>query len=114
MSDTTTARFLLETRGTSRDLEAFVVAVRFSRDSASVAFALGDGTLQIVRLADPSVWHPVPAHDGAVLALAPDTGPAGFVSGGDDGAFLRIAADGGVTDIARFGMKWVEQVASFA
>ena len=39
---------------------------------------------------------------------------AGFVSGGDDGAFRRIAADGSVTDIARFGMKWVEHVASFA
>lgn len=114
MSQTTTARFLLETRGVSRDLEAFVVATRFSRDNASVAFALGDGTLRIVRLADTSAWHPVTVHDGAVLALATDTGPAGFISGGDDGAFRRIVEDGGVADIARFGMKWVEQVASFA
>jgi hypothetical protein len=114
MSDTKIARFLLEDRGVSREFDAFVVAVRFSRDGASAAFALGDGTVRIVRLADTSNWHAVPAHDGAVLALATDTGPAGFVSGGDDGAFRRIAADGGVTDIARFGMKWVEQVASFA
>jgi WD40 repeat protein len=119
MSQTTTAQFLLESRGVSRDLEAFVVAVRFSRDNASVAFALGDGTLRIVRQADTSVWHPVPAHDGAVLALAADTSAAGFVTGGDDGAFRRIVPDGSVTggaatDIARFGMKWVEQVASFA
>ncbi|HVC59213.1 MAG TPA: WD40 repeat domain-containing protein [Acetobacteraceae bacterium] len=119
MSQTTTARFLLEDRGVFRNLEAFVVAARFSRDSASVAFALGDGTLRIVRLADTSAWHAVPVHDGAVLALATDTEPAGFVSGGDDGAFRRIASDAGtngagVTDIARFGMKWVEQVASFA
>jgi hypothetical protein len=114
MSQTATAQFLLESRGVSRDLEAFVVAVRFSRDNASVGFALGDGTLRIVRLADTSAWQPVPAHDGAVLALAADSGPAGFVSGGDDGGFRRIATDGGVTDIARFGMKWVEQVASFA
>jgi hypothetical protein len=114
MSDTITARFLLQDRGVSRDLDAFVVAARFSRDSASAAFALGDGTVRIVRLADTSDWQPVPAHDGAVLALATDTGPAGFVSGGDDGAFRRIAADGSATDIARFGMKWVEQVASFA
>ena len=114
MSQTTTAAFLLESRGVSHDLEAFVVAARFSRDNASVAFALGDGSVHIVRLADTSAWHPVPAHDGAVLALATDAGPAGFVTGGDDGLFRRIAADGGVSDVARFGMKWVEQVASFA
>jgi len=114
MSQTTTASFLLESRGVSRELEAFVVATRFARDSASVAFALGDGTLHTVRLADTSAWRPVPVHDGALLALAADTDAAGFISGGDDGAFRRIAADGGVTDIARFGMKWVEHVASFA
>jgi hypothetical protein len=114
MSQTTTARFLLKSRGVSRELGAFVVAARFSRDNGSVAFALGDGTLHIVRLADTTVWSPAPVHDGAVLALAADTNPTGFVSGGDDGAFRRIAPDGGATDIARFGMKWVEQVASFA
>jgi len=114
MSQTVTAQFLLESRGVSRDLGAFVVAARFSRDGASVAFALGDGTVQIVRLANTSAWHAVPVHDGAVLALAADTGPAGFVSGGDDGGFRRVTAKGSVTDLARFGMKWVEQVASFA
>jgi len=114
MSQSTTTPFLLHVRGVQRDLEAFVVAARFSRDNASVAFALGDGTLRIVRLADTAAWHTVPAHDGAVLALARDTTPDGFISGGDDGAFRRIAADGGASDIARFGMKWVEHVVSFA
>jgi WD40 repeat protein len=114
MSQSVIGRFLLDERGVSRSLEAFVVAARFSRDGSSVAFALGDGTLQIVRIADTEAWRPVPVHDGAVLALAADTGPAGFVSGGDDGAFRRIAADGSATDIARFGMKWVEQAASYA
>ena len=114
MSQSTTIPFLLHVRGVQRDLEAFVVAARFSRDNASVAFALGDGTLRIVRLADTAAWHTVPAHDGAVLALARDTTPDGFISGGDDGAFRRIAADGGASDIARFGMKWVEHVVSFA
>ena len=46
MSQTTIPNFLLESRGVSRELEAFVVAVRFSRDNSTVAFALGDGTLQ--------------------------------------------------------------------
>ncbi|HUN42873.1 MAG TPA: WD40 repeat domain-containing protein [Acetobacteraceae bacterium] len=114
MSDTATARFLLETRGTSRDLGAFVVAARFSRDGSCVAFALGDGMLQIVRVTDSTTWRSVPVHDGATLALAFDADPISFVSGGDDGTFRRIAADGTVTGIASFGMRWVEQVASFA
>jgi WD40 repeat protein len=114
MSQTATLPFLLNARGVTRELEAFVVATRFSRDSRSVAFALGDGTLRLVHLADTGTWQSVPAHDGAVLALAADTSPAGFISGGDDGAFRRIDADGQTTDIARFGMKWVEQIASFA
>ena len=46
------------------------------------------------------------------MALAPDATPTGFVSGGDDGNFRRITADGSVTDIASFGMKWVEHVVS--
>jgi len=114
MSDTETARFLLESRGTSRDLGAFVVAARFSRDNSCVAFALGDGTLHIVRITGPATWQSVPVHDGATLALAQDAAPTGFISGGDDGAFHRIAADGTVTGIASFGMKWVEQVACFS
>jgi WD40 repeat protein len=113
MSDTSTTPFLLQHRGVSRDLAAFVVAARFSRDGASVAFALGDGTLRIVRLADTAGWNDVTVHAGATLALAQDVTPGGFISGGDDGLFCRIAADGSVTEIARFGMKWVEHVASF-
>ncbi len=114
MSQTTTTPFLLDTRGLHRDLEAFVVAARFSRDSRHVAFGLGDGTLHTAALADRSVWRASPVHDGAVLALGADTSPTGFVSGGDDGLFRRVEADGAAADIARFGMKWVEQVASFA
>jgi len=106
--------FLLANRGFHRDLEAFVVGARFSRDNASVAFALGDGTLSIVRLTEAPTWSSVPVHDGACLALAQDVTRGGFISGGDDGAFRRITADGSVTEIASFGtMKWVEHVASF-
>ena len=42
------AQFLLETRGTQRDLDAFVVAARFDRAGTTLAFALGDGTLRLV------------------------------------------------------------------
>jgi len=115
MSQTESPHFLIETpRGTGRELGAFVVAARFSRDNRHLAFALGDGSVQLVALADREDWRPASVHDGAALALATDVTPSGFLSGGDDGGFRRIGADGAVSDIAGFGMKWVEQVASFA
>ncbi len=114
MSETRQARFLIDTRGTPRPLDGFVVAARFSRDGRTLAFATGDGTLHLVSVADPEGdWREVPVHDGAILCLAPDTGADGFISGGDDGKLRRITAAGEVTDIAGFGMKWVEQLATY-
>ncbi|HSU05301.1 MAG TPA: WD40 repeat domain-containing protein [Acetobacteraceae bacterium] len=111
MSQAETARFLIESRGAVRELGAFVVAARFDPDAQAVAFALGDGTLRLVNTTDPESWREIPVHVGAVLALAAH--PAGgFISGGDDGRLRRTELDGTVTDIASFGMKWVEQVAS--
>jgi WD40 repeat protein len=112
MSQTETAHFLLETRGMSRELGAFVVAAKFDRSGRTVAFALGDGSLRLVDIADTETWREVSVHDGAALALAPDAVPDSFISGGDDGQFRRVRADLSVTDVATFGMKWVEQVAS--
>ncbi len=114
MSHTAEPRFLIETRGVRRTLDAFVVAAAFDRAGGAAAFALGDGTVRRVRLADPENWESVPAHDGAALGLAADATPTGFISGGDDGAFRRIGADGATSDVGSFGMKWVEHVASFA
>jgi WD40 repeat protein len=100
---------LLRERGTTRELDAFVVAAAFAGSTA--AFALGDGTVRIAP-ADGE-WRTVEVHDGPILALAAD-GAGGWVTGGDDGAFRRVAADGTVSDIGRFGSKWVEHVAAFA
>lgn len=108
MSATETARFLVETRGVVRDLGAYVVAARFDRGGSVAAFALGDGS---VRMVGPEEWRSVPVHEGAVLAMASHPG-GGFVTGGDDGAFRRVTLDGETSEIARFGMKWVEQAAS--
>ncbi|HQT65436.1 MAG: hypothetical protein B7Z75_12655 [Acidocella sp. 20-57-95] len=101
---------LLKARGVSENLDAYITACVFNRTGTLAAFALGDGTLRLKSVAG---WQNVPAHQGAVLCLAPDTGD-GFVTGGDDGRFLRISAAGTVTEISSFGMKWVEHVASFA
>jgi WD40 repeat protein len=103
----TVAHYLLESRGTHRMLDAFVVAACFDRAGTTAAFALGDGTLRLVKLADRETWDTVEAHDGAVLSLAADSAATGFITGGDDGKFRRID-----TEIANFRGKWVEHVAS--
>jgi WD40 repeat protein len=108
----TTAQFLLETRGTQRELDAFVVAACFDRAGGTLAFALGDGTLRLVSLTDRETWRSVEVHDGAALSLAPDAAASGFVSGGDDGTFRRVGAD--AATVADFRSKWVEHVASYA
>jgi WD40 repeat protein len=108
MSQTANLDHLLDERGVRAEFGAFVVAASFDRGGMA-AFALGDGTL---RLRDGDDWHSVAAHDGAALALAADTGE-GFVSGGDDGRCVRVARDGAITELASFGSKWVEHVASF-
>ena len=100
------ADFVLQTRGISQDLGAFVVAARFTRDG-TLAFALGDGTLRLPGHG----WHTVEAHDGAVLSMTDWNG--GWATGGDDGALQHVTSDGTVTPLAKFGAKWVEHTASW-
>jgi WD40 repeat protein len=114
VSESAEPRFLLETRGTSQALDAFVVGAAFDRTGAVAAFALGDGTLRLVDPADPADWRPIEVHDGAALALAPDCVPGSFLTGGDDGTFRRVGASGSVETIDSFRNKWVEHVASHA
>jgi WD40 repeat protein len=114
VNDTAAPRSLLDSRGISFELDAFVVSAVFDRAGTQAAFALGDGTLRVAALAAPRTLQSFAAHDGAVLALAADARAGGFVSGGDDGRFVRVSADGEVTQIGAFGGKWVEQVAVFA
>ncbi len=103
---------VLAGRAVTRALDGFVVGCAFDRNGGNAAFALGDGTVRIVTPAGE--WERVEAHDGAVLALAADTGASGFITGGDDGILARIGADLSVLRVEKFGSKWVEQVASFA
>ena len=105
--------FVLESRGASRDLGAWVVGAAFGHDGGSAAFALGDGTLHLADLRDLSgEWRRVEAHDGAAQSLVPDCAD-GYLSGGDDGRLLRTSPAGEVTELASFGMmKWVEHLAT--
>src|ERR1700760_1047559 len=107
MSQSAEAAFLLKSRGISRDLDAFVVAARFSRDGRRAGFALGDGTIRVVALSAPADWGEVTVHDGAILDFAADPTGDGFISGGDDGALHRVSVQEGVSNIGRFGMEWV-------
>ena len=100
MSQTVPPDYLLDTRGSTQEVGAFVVAAAFDRAGVTAAFALGDGTLRLVSRAEPSAWGTVEAHGGAVLAMAPDARP-GFVTGGDDGRFCRVGTGGAVSEIAR-------------
>ena len=100
---------LLTARGDVRELGAFVVGACFNTAGTACAFGLGDGSVHIAG----GGWARVEAHDGAVLALAPDVVPQGFVSGGDDGVLRRIGANGALATLFETGGKWVEQVSSF-
>ena len=115
MSQSTKARFRVESQGIEREFAAFVVGARFSNDGRTLAFALGDGTVRLASMAAAEAeWASVEAHDGGILSIAADAQLAGFVTGGDDGALNRIGADGSVSTVGKFGMRWVEQVATHA
>jgi WD40 repeat protein len=93
--------------------DAPVAACAFNRDSSLAAFALGDGGVRILP-ADIAAAAPQPAaplHNGAVLSLVGDPAGDGFVSGGDDGRLLRIAADGSATELINQKGRWVEHLA---
>jgi WD40 repeat protein len=93
--------------------DAPVAACAFNRDGTRAAFALGDGRVRLLP-ADITAEAPdaaTPVHGGAVLALVGDPVGDGFVSGGDDGRLLRIAADGTATELVNQKGKWVEHIA---
>ncbi|WP_419731169.1 WD40 repeat domain-containing protein [Lichenicola sp.] len=106
---------LLRTRGVTSTVDAFIVGCVFSRDGSLAGFATGEGELHLAPRTTSSAadWRLVPVHDGAVLSLAADIGPQGFLTGGDDNRLCRTSGDGVVIELAT-GRRWVEHVASFA
>jgi WD40 repeat protein len=102
--------YLLETRGTQRDLGAHVVALAFNT-VGQAAFALGDGTIRHAAQTAED-WRTIEVLDGGILSMTRDAAPTGFVCGDDSGTFARITQDGDVTEIAAWPGKWVEHVAT--
>ena len=94
--------------------DAPVAACAFSRDGRTAAFAMGDGCVRFLPadIAAPATDPSPPLHGGAVLALVADPVGDGFVSGGDDGRILRIAADGAATELFSQKGKWIDHMAA--
>ena len=92
--------------------DAPVAACAFNRDGSTVAFALGDGCVRLlpadIKQAAPEATAPL--HKGVALSLVGDPAGDGFVSGGDDGRVLRLAADGTSTELLAQKGKWIEHL----
>ena len=101
MSDLNT---VLETRGTTQDLGAHVIAITFTRQGTP-AFACGDGTIRLPH----ANWQAIEAHDGAILSMTEWQG--GWATGGDDNLLRHTTPDGATATIATF-RKWVDHTAS--
>jgi WD40 repeat protein len=85
---------------------AFVVEA-FSL-GAAFAFALGDGTVRLVR---GDLAETVAVHKGAILSAVP-AGAGRMLTGGDDGLVALIDATGAVTRVAEMPRKWIDHVAA--
>lgn len=106
---------LLERRGAARTIDGHVIACVASRDSNQFAFATAEGDVVLAAREDfgnSAAWQVQTVHDGAILCLAPDAAPTGFLTGGDDSTLRRIGADGAVTDLVR-GRRWIEHVTTW-
>ena len=124
---------LLDMLGASWNLEAPVVDLAWDHAGASMAFALGDGTLAValgswqrgprllsrpgggvtLQAADEPAVPPRRAvvHQGSCLALAAD--PAGgFLSGGDDGRVVHMPLSGQGEVLAHLPDAWIDNVAT--
>ena len=97
---------------TAWELAEPVGALAFDRSGRHLAFALGDGTLALAAPASSEAPRRIQAHDGAILCMVADGADDAFVTGGDDGKLVRVAADGAVATLAAWKGKWVEHVLS--
>lgn len=96
----------LERRAIRFEIGAPVTGAIAAGDLVAVGF--GDGSVRLFRPDLPPIV--AKAHRGVVLCLAADRDHV--LTGGDDGRFLRISPDGSFEELASFGSRWVDCVAS--
>ena len=77
---------------------------------SGVVAGFGDGTVRFFHPEKPP--KVIKAHSGPILDLAVDSATGAVLSGGDDGRFLHVSPNGSIQEIATFGTKWVDCVAT--
>lgn len=92
-------------QSTSHAFDAYVVAAAFL--DGVTAFALGDGTIRLIRDKGEAK---VEAHDGGLLAARPTADGKALISTGDDGRVVRTDAAGSTTLLAEKKGKWIDQL----
>ena len=102
------AQTQLEQQGLSLETGAPVTAALAVGNAVAAGF--GDGTVRFFYPGEqPTV---IQAHSGPILDLAADEATGAVFTGGDDGRFLQVSPDGTIEEIATFGTKWVDCVAT--
>lgn len=107
------SKSLLETRGVERCFEAPIVGVQVSRDGQTLAALTIDGDAVLMAretMRQSDEWRVVSVHDGA-LSFAQGCGEDSFLSGGEDGRVVSLAADGTATELHK-GRGWIDCLAS--
>jgi WD40 repeat protein len=92
--------------GYSRDFGHFVVSAAFTADN-TLAFALGNGSLELVPESPEKQHISVAAHAGATLCMAASPVSPYVYSGGDDGCIRRVGVDGSLADYSSEKGSWV-------
>lgn len=87
--------------------DAFVVGAEFI--GSVPAFALGDGTVRLVRGNAIDVRR---THDGAILAAVRSLNGGGLITSGDDGRVVETTPTGATTLLAERPKKWIDQLAA--
>jgi len=97
----------------SLELGAYAVGLAYDAQGGTLAVATGAGQVLFLP-ADPrqdAAPRATTLHAGACLAFARAPDGAAFVSGGDDGRALKVAADGSVAELLQVRGRWIESLA---
>jgi len=103
----------LQGRVASWDFGAYAVAA--AQNGRLIAMGFGDGTVRLFDSETPDAAPTiVAAHKGTCLSLSADVEKGAFLSGGDDGKLMKIAAVGTTETLWEGKGKWVEHVTAHA
>jgi len=90
-------------------------AVASAVNGRLIAIGFGDGTVRLFDSETPDATPvAVAAHQGACLSLSADVEKGAFLSGGDDGKLVKVAAIGTAETVWEQKGRWLEQVTTHA